>query len=335
MIKLKCLILFTLSLFRFYSSAQDIHWSQFNDNPIFQNPGNAGNFIGDYRFISNYRNQWKSVTTPFSTFNITTDFRLKKKPKIGVGGLLFNDVAGDGKFRTIELQTNFSYKITIGKGEKHIIHPGLNIGLNHRQVNFNLLSFDNQYNGINYDPSLPSNEIFTSQKNTNISIGTGIVYDFQINTTDKITTGLGFYNINRPNQGFYNEVVKRDARMCVYLKGIRKINFDLNLIPSIQINVQGKYKELILGSSLKYTLMNKPRDYKAVYGGLWFRNRDAIYLTGGLDFQNWFFGLSYDINISKLVPATNLRGGFEAAIRYIIFSVKPTKVIHRICPDYI
>lgn len=335
MLKRKYYFLFICFFIRNFSFSQDIHWSQFNDNPLFQNPGNSGNFIGDYRFISNYRNQWKSVTTPFSTLNFSFDTKHKKHQNLGYGGLFFHDVSGDGKFRTIELQANLSYKLKMSKNENHILLLGLNLGLNHRQINFNLLSFDNQYNGMVYDPNLPSNEIYSSQKNTNLSIGTGIVHEFHINKTNKISSGISFFNLNKPNQGFYNEIVYRDIRTTFYIKGIRKINFDINIIPSIQLNIQGKYKELIIGSSLKYSLIDKPRDYKAVYAGLWFRNRDAFYITTGLDYQNWFFGLSYDINVSKLVPASNLRGGFEAAIRYIIFSVKPKNVIHRICPDYI
>ncbi len=315
--------------------AQDIHWSQFNENPIFQNPSNAGNFKGDYRFISNYRNQWRSVTVPFSSLNFSGDLKLNKFQNIGLGLLFFHDGSGDGKFKTVEFQSNVSYKLNLTKDEKHVLRMGLNIGVNHRQVNFNLLSFDNQYNGINYDPNLPTNEIYSSQRNTNISIGTGAIYEYKIDEIQKISGGIGIFNINRPNQGFYNETIKRDIRTCISLKGIKKINYDLNLLPSIQLNFQGKYKEIVLGSSAKYTLIEKPREYRAVYAGLWFRNRDAIILTAGIDYQNWFAGLSYDINVSKLVPASNLRGGFEISIRYIIFSFKPKNVVHRICPDYI
>jgi type IX secretion system PorP/SprF family membrane protein len=315
--------------------AQDIHWSQFNDNPIFQNPANAGNFKGDYRFISNYRNQWRSVTVPFSTLNFSSDLKLNKFQKIGLGLLFFHDGTGDGKFKTVEFQSNISYKLNLTKDEKHLLRTGLNIGVNHRQVNFNLLSFDNQYNGINYDPTLPTNEVYSSQRNTNLSLGAGAIYEYKIDEIQKISSGIGVYNLNRPNQGFYNEVVKRDIRTCISIKSIKKINYDLNLLPSIQLSFQGKYKEIVIGSSLKYTLIDKPREYRAVYAGLWFRNRDALYLTAGIDYQNWFAGLSYDINVSKLVPASNLRGGFEIAIRYIIFSFKPKKVVHRICPDYI
>ena len=80
---------------------------------------------------------------------------------------------------------------------------------------------------------------------------------------------------------------------------------------------------------------SKLGDYKALHGGLWFRNRDAAYLTLGMDYQQLFVGISYDINVSKLVPASNLRGGFEIAIRYIINAFKPKKIIHRVCPDFI
>ena len=33
----------------------------------FSNPGNAGQFNGDVRFVANYRDQWRSVTVPFQT----------------------------------------------------------------------------------------------------------------------------------------------------------------------------------------------------------------------------------------------------------------------------
>jgi hypothetical protein len=34
----------------------------------------------------------------------------------------------------------------------------MNLGMNHRQVNWDQFYFDNQFNGINYDPSLPTGE---------------------------------------------------------------------------------------------------------------------------------------------------------------------------------
>ncbi len=316
-------------------AAQDIHWSQFNNNQIFQNPGNAGNFKGDYRFITNYRDQWRSVTTPFSTFSFSADSRLVKHNKIGIGGLFFNDVAGDGKFRTIEFQTNFAYLIKLSTDSTHTIRPGINIGINHRQVNWDQFSFDNQYNGIAYNAALPTFENYQNQKNTNLSLGVGAVYEYFSNDHKKLTGGVGFYNLNRPNQSFYGEKVKRDMRTSLFVKGTYPMNKDWDLIPSISLQFQGKYREFIMGSSLKHTLIDQLGEYRAVYVGAWFRSKDAGYFTVGLDYQSWFLGLSYDINISKLVPASNLRGGIEFAARYIINRFKPKKILHRACPEYI
>lgn len=328
-------LLFILLLFSGYSTGQDIHWSQFNDNPIFQNPGNSGQFNGDVRFVGNYRDQWRSVTVPFSTISASVDAKSLKKRELGYGLMIFHDVVGDGNFRTIEVQGNVSYLIKLTADSMHTIRPGLNVGMNHRQLNFNNFYFDNQFNGIMYDPGLPTGELLYSDRKTNLSIGAGSIYQYYKGPRHNFTGGVGFYNINKPNQGFYNEVIQRDTRFNLFGKGIYKLNYDWDLVPGINISIQGKYREIVAGSSVKYTMINRLGEYRALYAGLWYRNKDAMYLSAGMDYQAWFFGVSYDVNFSKLVPASNLRGGLELAVRYIMYRIKPKKITHRICPDYI
>lgn len=319
----------------FDACAQDIHWSQFNDNPIFQNPGNAGQFNGDVRFVGNYRDQWRSVTVPYSTLNFTVDSKLYNKKEVGYGLMFFHDVVGDGQFRTVEVQGNISYLFKLSSDSTHTLRTGLNIGMNHRQLNFNNFYFDNQYNGIEYVQGLPTGESLSSDHKTNLSMGAGAVYQYYKDARFNIQGGLAFYNLNRPNQGFYNEIVKRDIRMNISGKGIYKLNYDWDLVPGLNLAIQGKYRELIIGSSVKYTLVNRLGEYRALYGGAFLRNRDAAYLSVGMDYQALFVGLSYDINFSKLVPASRARGSFEVAVRYIINRFKPKKIVHRVCPDYI
>jgi type IX secretion system PorP/SprF family membrane protein len=315
--------------------SQDIHWSQFNDIPLFQNPGNAGHFNGDYRLVANYRNQWKSVTVPFSTLSVSADARSYINKKLGFGILFFHDVTGDGKLRTVEMQANASYLFKLGSDSTHTIRPGITIGMNHRQVNWDQLYFDNQFNGVLFDPSLPTNELYQTDRRTNLSIGAGGVYEYYRNKREKYSAGIGIYNINRPNQGFYGEKIQRDVRLNLFAKGLHKLDVDWDLLPAINFSIQGKYRELMLGSSVKYTLIDRLGLYRAVYGGLWYRNRDAACLTVGMDYQSWFAGISYDINFSKLLPASNARGGVEFAVRYILNYFKPSRSLHRVCPDYI
>lgn len=333
---MKRLLLILLSISTFgIAFCQDIHWSQFNDNPIFQNPGNSGQFNGDIRFVGNYRDQWRSVTVPFSTISVSVDSKLYKNKNFGYGGMIFHDVVGDGNFRTIELQGNASYLFKLTSDSTHTIRPGINVGMNHRQFNSNKFYFDNQYNGIMFDPSLPTNEAIATDSRTNFSFGAGMIYQYYVNERFNFTGGVGLYNINRPNQGFFGNKIERDRRLNIFGKGIYKIGFDWDLVPGINLSFQGKYREIVVGSSVKYTLINKLGTYRAVYGGIWYRNSDAAYLSAGVDYQSWFVGISYDINFSKLVPASNARGGFEIAVRYIMNRFKPKQIVHRVCPDYI
>jgi hypothetical protein len=133
----------------FIAYGQDIHWSQFNDNPIFQNPANTGEFNGDTRFIGNFRDQWRSVSVPFQTFNICFD---RKAKHFNYGMLMFHDQAGDGKLKTIEAMVTLSKTFKITSDSLHIITGGINLGINHRQVNTDAFYFDSQYNGYIFNP---------------------------------------------------------------------------------------------------------------------------------------------------------------------------------------
>ncbi|MEM9023599.1 MAG: type IX secretion system membrane protein PorP/SprF, partial [Bacteroidota bacterium] len=83
-------------------SAQDMHFSQFNNSPMNLNPGLAGDFDGEYRFVLNQRRQWSSVTSnPFQTFGVSADAREPLDiENVGAGVSVYHDVAGDSRFNT-------------------------------------------------------------------------------------------------------------------------------------------------------------------------------------------------------------------------------------------
>jgi type IX secretion system PorP/SprF family membrane protein len=249
-----------------------------------------------------------------------------KVKRWGFGLLMFHDQAGDGTFRTIETQGNISRSIKLTKDSTHVIRPGVNFGMNHRQLNWDKLYFDSQYNGYILDQSLPTNENYQSDRKTNLSLGAGLVYEWQQSNRIKISTGFGAYNLNQPNQGFYTTEIKRDVRYNGFLKGTVMLNENWDLVPSVQFSQQGIYK---------YYLQSTKGIYRAIYAGAWYRTKDAGYLSLGYDYKDLFVGVSYDVNFSKLVPASNYRGGLEIAVRYIIRKFKPKNIIHRVCPDYI
>lgn len=314
--------------------AQDVHFSQFDYNPVFQNPANVGQFNGDYRIHANYRDQWRSVTKPFSTFSVSGEAKNLYK-NLNIGAFIMTDVAGDGKYTTVEFQPSASYTFKLSSDSMHLFRPGLQMGINFRSINPDAFYYDEQWNGQQFDPTISHNESFLSTKKTNFAIGIGASYEFQKSKRERITVGFGAFNLNRPNQGFFGDKINREIRYQAFARAEYKIGFDWDIMPSFQFNFQGKYMEFNVGSQLRYILVDRLGVYRAIVGGIYTRAIDAAYVMVGMEYQNWWAGISYDFNYSSLTPASRVRGGIEFSVRYIIHHFKPKSIQHRICPDFI
>lgn len=329
------LILILLVAFPFYGKSQDLHWTQFNAIPLYQNPAQTGNFQGDLRWTANYRDQWRSVTRAFSTVAMAMDGRLLKHRNLSFGGAFLHDVVGDGALRTLDAFVTASYQLQLSADSTHLLQFGVNAGMNNRMVDWNAFKFGTQFNGFYYDPSLATNESYSRSQRTNFNSSVGLLYQFIIGKRKKIEVGYAIHNLARPNQGFYEETIKRPVRHLVHAQVEWPLADDWDLIPALQFQYQGNYWELMWGSSARLTLEDRMGKYRAVYFGLWNRPVDALMISGGVQFNSLFVGLSYDINYNKLVPASRTIGAIEIAARYTIYRFKPKKIYHRICPDYI
>lgn len=314
--------------------AQDIHFSHVNRQPIYQNPANSGLFDGDFRFTANYKDQWRQVSVPFSTVAIAMDSKWKQRG-LNYSILFFHDQVGDGKFQTMELMGALGKTIQLDADSVHTISAAIQIGLNYRQLDDTKFYYDNQFNGVYFDPTLPSNELLNNVSKSNLNTSAGLVYQWNKSKDEKLTAGLSAHNLNRPDQSFYGAPLQRDVRLSLFGIYDYRINYDLAVIPGLSFNLQGKYRELLPGAQVRYYLTDRLGEYRTVDGGIWFRSRDAIIVRVGVAINNWSVAMSYDTNISKLIPASNARGGLELSAHYIIRRFKPAAIKHRVCPDYI
>ena len=319
------------------SFGQDIHFSQFYNSPLNLNPSLAGKFNGDYRFVGNYRNQWNSVTIPFSTVSFSADAnRLTKIKNLGTGIVFNHDNTGDSRFKTTILNAVVSYKIALDKDSNHNISGGIQIGFTNKNLSYQELRFDAQYNGVRFDNGLPNQEYFTARAQTFLNLHAGMVYDYQIDSDKKWQLGISLFNITNPKESYFNnQEIKLDRRITAHTTLTLDITSEIDVLPSLFYMKQGKYFEFIIGSLGKYTLSEGAGNNQSVYAGLFYRSKDAGYLTVGYEINNWNFGLSYDINLSSLRQASNGRGGIELSAIYILKLFRPTKKVHKFCPDYI
>jgi len=315
------------------AESQDIHWSQFNENELFLNPANTGNFKGDIRLHGQLRNQWRSVTLPYSTYLIAADKPYASDSSFSIGGTFFFDQAGDGKLRTLETNGILSKHIFLNKGKAGKLTMAAQLGVNYKSINHAAFYFDNQFNGILFDPALPTNEIPYSAQKLTATIGIGARFDKQLNKTDGVSVGISAFNLNRPNQGFLTTKSPRDIRYCLHSTYVKQIGTGFTIIPALQIALQGKYNAFQLGSDVNYALDITKNFY--VIGGISTRVKDALIFKLGATYGSTACSFSYDINYSSLTPASQFRGGFEFAITHILWKFKPAKAIYKRCPDYL
>src|SRR5258706_11835286 len=103
----------TLSGLLFVTSlqAQDIHFSQFFEAPLWRNPSLAGIFTGDVRVQVVYRDQWNSVTNAYRTGSLNAEIKMP--------------VGKNNDFITTGMQVLFDRAGTIGWTSVHLL-PALN-----------------------------------------------------------------------------------------------------------------------------------------------------------------------------------------------------------------
>jgi len=329
-----------VTIFLFWSAfahAQDIHFSQFEYAPFNLNPALAGQFAGDYRFILNQRTQWRSVTVPYSTVGFSADAREPGGAKgVGAGLGIYHDRAGDSRFSHFQLNGAGSLMLPLTTDSLHNIAFGIQLGLTNQRIDYSALTYDNQWNGLVFDPGVDPGEIFARSSRTYLNFHGGLSYFYQPEKRKRLLVGLSTFNLASPGQSFFdNDGVKLAVRYNVHLSIDYPIHNDWDIVFSTFRGMQANYRETILGASGRYILEKRAGLYRTVFGGMYYRTKDAGYLLAGMDYDQWRVGISYDINLSNLKPASQSRGGFEFSVVYILARPKINSAFKRICPEYI
>lgn len=308
--------------------AQDIHFSQFDETPLFLNPANAGT-PHEVRAIANYKSQWQSVNAPFKTIAVSVDGRLlkKKKHQIGMGLDFFSDKAGDGQIKTTQI--NYSLSSIIHLNNNSLLSAGLMAGYVLRSANTAALSWGNQYDGLTYDAARPSGELNQQTNFSYADLGAGLQYSYgsremymTANNAKRFNIGVSVFHPHQPAYSFYGDATKLYAKFVFHGDGAIGIkNSNLVLKPSYIVFIQGPAKEITPGLSFQYILEGDSKytgikKFTAISIGGYYRAADAAIALVKFEYNSCTIGFSYDINLSKLKAVSNTRGGFEISLRY-------------------
>src|SRR5687767_331269 len=179
--------------------AQDIHFSQFNASPLTLNPALTGKVPCTYRFAINYRNQWNSIPAPYETYSGAFDALLSGSNSgqgFGIGGMVFNDVSGDGNLTHLTLAGSIAYHKNLGIGESTLFSLGFQGTYTRKSIDYNNLRFQDQIvsGGLTGETFGADPEYF--DLNLGVHWSTIVSQDFGFNL------GGAYYHLLEPNESF-------------------------------------------------------------------------------------------------------------------------------------
>jgi type IX secretion system PorP/SprF family membrane protein len=332
MVMKKIIILLTgACLISFAAEAQDIHFTQFNYSPLGLNPANAG-AEHQVRANINYRNQWKTISSPFKTSEVSFDARMAKAGDgFFAGGINFySDKAGDSKMGVAQGNISLAYHLKMAQTQ--LLGIGVMAGYAQRSMTASALQWGNQYDGQNYNAALTSGEPAGSDfTKSYLDLGAGIVWSYRKdekymtgNDHAGVNVGFSVMHVHQPDYSFYGGLVEPLHRKYVmHSNAIIGIgNSRISMAPGFMYAMQGGATEFLIGTNIRYRIQEDSHFTGFVSGasfsaGVWYRNMDAVSVTTMLQFSGYCIGFAYDFNISDLSVASDGKGGFELALRFV------------------
>ncbi|MDX2359509.1 MAG: PorP/SprF family type IX secretion system membrane protein [Crocinitomicaceae bacterium] len=331
------------------ANAQDFHFAQSSQTPLFINPAAAGVFDGWERITINHRNQWLGASTQFMTTAIGADINLFKsdynpKAHMGVGLMFFNDVGGDSRFGNQTGALTISGIIPLGAGG-HILSVGVQGALGSRKADLSNVTFMTQWDNSTstFNPLIASGENngLTSFMYMDVSAGIYYTFDggknsFARDNDFKLKIGVAGFHLNMPELQYVSGSADRLYRKYVAHVGFstdfsgRPLAMEANAIQFIQ----GGHYETLFGLMMKYRFESATKitgnNQDAFVGlGLSMRWGDAIIPAVSVEWKGFQLGISYDITISELRKAYG-GGSLEFSLAYTnldhsLFKVKRRK----------
>lgn len=316
------------------ADAQDPRFSQFTAGPLHLNPALTGVFEGQFRAALNYRTQWGSILAdvPFNTFAASADFRynLMKNDYLAVGLQAMHDRAGASQYTINRGGLSASILKQIAGGGRysavHYLVAGGQVGFGQNSLNWSDLWFTNQYdpNSESVNTSTNSGENTNDKSNIYLDFNAGLVWYAVLDENLSFHFGGAMMHISEPDISVLDGgEAPLHRRLVVHAGGELPLSDNISLMPGAYFSTQSESLETIFGTHLRYS--NHDWREVALRIGAWGRMAneledglafESVIVSAFLEMEQISLGLSYDINISSLSPASNSQGAFEISLIY-------------------
>ncbi len=305
--------------------AQDMFFSQFYSAPLVLNPALTGFMAGDMQVSMNYRNQTKSLI-PASVYAASCDFKIAKdvtKPDVfAIGLFVARDNVQGGAVRTSNYLASLAFHKALDQQTNHYIALGAQIGAIQHTFNPDLFTYDKQFiEGVGFDASQLSGEVFSSQNGANFELNSGFFYYGRIKKYSAIYAGASMYHITNPKQTFLSEKAFYARRFVAHMGSRIQLNQQMFMIPNLIFMTQNAAHFYMEGTSFEYRVGDTRSFFRI---GAWFKHSDkpdsdqTVVFSAGIRIIDFQFGVSSDF-LSPLQSDSRTKGAVEFSIIYSPF----------------
>lgn len=312
----KALLPFLL-LLGYFTSAQDAQYSQFYANPLYLNPAFAGT-SANARITLNHRILWPNLPEAFYSSTVSFDYNAANINS-GFGMMVSSDSEGSASLRNTNASFIYSYQANFNN--KIVFRPALKFGYTFRDIDRSKLVLGDQVDfGVDGAPSQdPSVNSIRLKNHWDIGAG-ALIY------SKKYWLGIGIDHLTQPNRSILEGQDPLSIRYSIHVGGrfpLQQLVSIGTIAPSIAPSVlykrQGNFQQLDIGASVHL----QPVIFGMYYRGMPFiksdfggkPNQDAIIVLIGLEYANFEFGYSFDLNLSRLDPVAS-GGAHELSLQY-------------------
>jgi type IX secretion system PorP/SprF family membrane protein len=319
----KLILSISLAVAAVYSGySQDLTFSQFYDAPLLRNPSLAGVFVGDIRVAGAYRSQWGSVTVPFNTSAASVEYKLpvfNYNDYITLGMQMTHDVAGDIKLKRTQLLPVLNYHKSLSEDVDNYLSLAFMAGPVQSQFDPTQAKLDDQFVNGAYSSSNATTQVFSKTGYSYWDASTGLTFSSGFGEEGRYYIGAGLFHLNKAKIKFFDNNSETHVQSKYTVNaGITSPISDYNrLIGYADYFVQGGNRQFLGGFLYETDIVQyDEKDNVSFSVGGFYRWNDAFIPVVNLTMHEWKFGLSYDVNVSKLKTASQMRGGFELTASY-------------------
>ncbi len=329
--------------------AQDPGFSQYYATPHNVNPAFAGDDadmsfgvnVRQYqnKFVADYNLAQISGFVPFNA-NFLYGKHSKMNHNSGVAASVYREAtAGDGNLNSFGAVVSLAHGIQLER--QHFLSMGIQAAYVRKTQGDNF-EWGSQYSeDFGYDPNIIPDvgelyDLFTQFP----TIGVGLEYFYRSKTTESYFKknnfdaycGIAAFNVNRPNQSFFNST---EARVPISFKVNGGLKYyatkSLALFPTVLWINQNMLNQINVGLyATIHPVKGKKVNNKtaSLIMGVWYRVQDSFIASLGFSYSNFNFAVSYDFNATNFSVNNMGKGATEITLKYSIpYKVKDRKYL--------